>query len=304
MKRIHPNIARIALVAMLIFLSGHIGCKTPTGGVANPFLAPDRVPPPATRAVLPGQAQPYYPGDPLPVMQSSVAPQVEPTQQAGLAWGASNGVATASKAAPSSGALASSNENVAIPSDKGDLRFEASQPEAPLQTASSNQGPAVTPASAAATHSVVSASFNQPVGGQLPTDAPDVTLVDAEVVSPWRPPQISQSVAVGPSVTSPPRVAIPGGEPSGMGVRLRAIPSPPPTNSEPAAPRIRLPGYYTTQPYYPEAALPPGSVMYGAPAMQSFNNAPQPVQPSPISLAGAPQGPQSQDGFRPRTAMR
>jgi hypothetical protein len=304
MKRIHPNIARIALVAMLIFLSGHIGCKTPTGGVANPFLAPDRVPPPATRAVLPGQAQPYYPGDPLPVMQSSVAPQAEPTQQAGLAWGSSAEESTASKAAPRSGSLVSSNENVAIPTDKGDLRFEAFQSEAPLQTASSNQAPAVTPASAAATHSVVSASFNEPVRSLLPTDTPDVALVDAEVVSPWRPPQISQSVAVGPPVTSPPRVAIPGGEPSGMGVRLRPVPSPPPTNSEPGAPRIRLPGYYTTQPYYPEAALPPGSAMYGAPVMQSFNSAPQPVEPSPISLAGVPQGPASQDGFRPRTAMR
>ncbi|MGI9427096.1 MAG: hypothetical protein ACR2NM_00445, partial [Bythopirellula sp.] len=34
--------------------------------MTNPFLAPDRVPPPATRTLLPGTAQPYYPGDPVP----------------------------------------------------------------------------------------------------------------------------------------------------------------------------------------------------------------------------------------------
>ena len=34
--------------------------------MTNPFTAPSRVPPPATRTLLPGTAQPYYPGDPVP----------------------------------------------------------------------------------------------------------------------------------------------------------------------------------------------------------------------------------------------
>lgn len=304
MKRIHPNIAHVAYAAMLAFLNAQIGCQTPSGGVANPFLAPGRVPPPSTRAIMPGQAQPYYPGDPLPVMQSSVAPQPEPAQQAGLAWGSSSGGASvSSNDAPNSRSLASSNEKVAIPADEGGLRFEASQPEAQIQIASSNQGPPVTPANAAATHDVVPALFNAPVANQLPTSAPDVNLVDAEVVSPWRPPQISQSVAVVPPVTSPPRVAIPAGEPSGMGVRLRAVPSPPPTPSGPAVPRIRLPGYYVPQ-SYSNAAMPPGTVIYGPPVIKSAGSPPQPAQPSPLSLASVPHVPASQDGFRPRTAMR
>lgn len=43
-----------------------VGCRTQTTAMTNPFLAPDKVPPPATRTLLPGTAQPYYPGDPVP----------------------------------------------------------------------------------------------------------------------------------------------------------------------------------------------------------------------------------------------
>jgi hypothetical protein len=304
MKRIHPNMARIAHAAILILMSGQIGCRTPSGGVANPFLAPDRVPPPATRAILPGQAQPYYPGDPLPVMQSSTAPQEQPAQLGGLAWG-SRGTATATSAAqPTSTSLASSNEKVAIPTDNSDLRFVASQREAPIQVASAESAASMTPPTAASKHGIVQAAFNEAIPNQLPTSAPDVNLVDAEVVSPWRPPQISQAVASAPAVPSAPRVVISGGEPNGMGVRLRPVPSPPPTPVESPTPRIRLPGYYTTQPYYSNAAMQPGTVIYGPPAVQTVNSAPQLVQPSPLSLAGVPQGPAGQDGFRPRTAMR
>lgn len=305
MKRIHPNVARVAHVAMLVFLSVQIGCKTPSGGLANPFLAPDRVPPPATRALMPGQAQPYYPGDPLPVMQSSTAPQEQPAQLGSLAWSSPTG----STATPSDTRVARStttpNEKVAIPTDDGDMRFAGLQPEAPVQVASSNAAPAVTPSitPAAPKHAVAQASFNEPGANELPTSTPDVNLVDVEVVSPWRPPQISQSVASVSTVSAPPRVAIPGGDPSGLGVRLRAVPSPPAAPSAPAVPRIRLPGYYAQQPYT-NAALPPGTVIYGAPVAQSYANAPQVVQISPMSLAGMPQEAASHDGFRPRTTMR
>ncbi len=42
------------------------GCHNQNMPVSNPFMAPNRVPPPATRTLLPGTAQPYYPGDPVP----------------------------------------------------------------------------------------------------------------------------------------------------------------------------------------------------------------------------------------------
>src|SRR5688500_18471444 len=169
MKRIHPNVARAAHVAMLVFLSVQIGCKTPSGGLANPFLAPDRVPPPATRALMPGQAQPYYPGDPLPVMQSSTAPQERPAQPGSQAW-SSPTASPVSASEPRIAQLATTpNEKVAIPTDDGDLRFAGSQPEAPIQVALSNAAPTVTPSStpAAPKHAATQASFNEPVANQL-----------------------------------------------------------------------------------------------------------------------------------------
>jgi hypothetical protein len=52
----------VALAAL-----GIAGCKNQaTGSFTNPFLTPDRVPPPSTRVLAPGTAQPYYPGDPVP----------------------------------------------------------------------------------------------------------------------------------------------------------------------------------------------------------------------------------------------
>ena len=42
------------------------GCHNQTMPLSNPFMTPNRVPPPATRTPLPGTAQPYYPGDPVP----------------------------------------------------------------------------------------------------------------------------------------------------------------------------------------------------------------------------------------------
>lgn len=50
------------------------GCRSQSTTLSNPFLAPDRVPPPATRNLQPGTAQPYYPGDPMPG-----SPNVTPT---------------------------------------------------------------------------------------------------------------------------------------------------------------------------------------------------------------------------------
>jgi hypothetical protein len=316
MKRIHPNLAHAAYVALSVYLSIHTGCKTPAGGVANPFLAPDRVPPPATRAIMPGQAQPYYPGDPLPVMQSSVAPQKQPAHDGGLAWGSPSAAAVSAVVPHTTGprineprvvqTTSTPNENVAIPKDDGDLRF-ASQPQAPLQIASSSGATFATPSIGPSqqNQAVQQAAFNEPVAGELPTSSPDVNLVDVEVVSPWRPPQIAQSVASVSNVSPPRRVAIPGGDAGGMDVHLRAIPSPPAAPSAPAAPRIRLPGYYTPQPPT-NAALPPGTVIYtySAPVVQSAQSGPQSAQLNPMSLAGMPQAAAGQDGFRPRTAMR
>ncbi|QEG35628.1 hypothetical protein [Bythopirellula goksoeyrii] len=61
------------LLTLLVLLFS-IGCRSQSAPITNPFLAPDRVPPPSTGALQPGAAQPYYPGDPVPGATSVVPP--------------------------------------------------------------------------------------------------------------------------------------------------------------------------------------------------------------------------------------
>ena len=42
-----------------------VGCHNQTSSFSNPFMPPDRVPPPSTQQLTPGTAQPYYPGGPV-----------------------------------------------------------------------------------------------------------------------------------------------------------------------------------------------------------------------------------------------
>jgi hypothetical protein len=169
MRLIHPKPSLMAALLAAVWFVCAGGCRNQTSGLPNPFLAPDRVPPPATRALLPGQAQPYYPGDPLPVMHSSAAPSGAPgttsnspavtqfTSTDGLNWNApgggsagsgdprttddprTTGVASSDPRTTGVGTLANnsaphsnprSNEPaVAIPSDGDSLRFALPSPE-------------------------------------------------------------------------------------------------------------------------------------------------------------------------------
>ncbi|MEX0611171.1 MAG: hypothetical protein WD738_24165 [Pirellulales bacterium] len=236
MIRIHPNTSYAVALAALIASVSIGGCRNPSGGFANPFLAPDRVPPPATRAILPGQAQPYYPGDPLPVMQSNAAPVVD---NSGLAWTAPKSDAPrASSPSPAGAAAFSTEPTVAIPADGGSLRFAlpAAVEPAPITPVAPTPIQVV---AAPSNESIVQASYNEPV---ISDAAPVAT-------SPWRPPQIAESVALPPPPIAQPLFAQPvspmqlAALPNSMDVRMRAVSSPPPPEPmEMSVPRIRLPG--------------------------------------------------------------
>lgn len=214
MKRLHPISTQRAWVLTLSMTIYLVGCNNQQMAASNPFMSPDRVPPPATRTIAPGQAAPYYPGDPMPSAQAvppgapavaqappitpigttmpspvaaqPIAPQQIAPQQAVVAPTAQAPTTTSPQP------LAFSNErNVAIPTDNEQLRFAvpppppAVQPQ-PLQlaaqqmpTAATNPTPAAAPASA---EQVVPAAFNQPV--PAPTANPDSN-------GPWRSPQIA-----------------------------------------------------------------------------------------------------------------
>ena len=57
---------RCAFASITIVLLAVAGCRNQASSLTNPFLTPDRVPPPSTRGLAPGTSQPVYAGDPLP----------------------------------------------------------------------------------------------------------------------------------------------------------------------------------------------------------------------------------------------
>ncbi|MEQ8835856.1 MAG: hypothetical protein RID07_03535, partial [Lacipirellulaceae bacterium] len=68
------------IVAGLLVTLCLVGCQNQQAALTNPFLSPDRVPPPSTRVLTPGTAQPYYAGDPVPgVPGASQPPAFTPT---------------------------------------------------------------------------------------------------------------------------------------------------------------------------------------------------------------------------------
>jgi hypothetical protein len=234
MKRIHPSAGYPIIFTALAVSLGLAGCRNQSGGMANPFLAPDRVPPPATRAIMPGQAQPYYPGDPLPVMQSNAAPA---TDSNGLAWtapGAGSSLAITASAQPEP--TLATEAMVAIPADNDSLRFALPAPleEPPLAPVAQ---PAMQPPADAQAQGVVQASYTEPA----------FNSVEPVPTTPWRQPQISQPT-LPPPPGIPPIVAQPispvpvAAMPGSIDVRLRAVTSPPIEILNTPTPRIRMPG--------------------------------------------------------------
>ncbi len=82
------------------------GCQSQNATLTNPFLAADRVPPPATRTLVPGTAQPYYPGDPVPnspaVMPPGPVPSYPPQNAPVVPPGGWNTAPPVSAASPTS----------------------------------------------------------------------------------------------------------------------------------------------------------------------------------------------------------
>ncbi len=229
MKRIHPNVrCAITLVALAV-LMGVIGCRNQSGAAMNPFLAPSRVPPPATRALQPGEARPYYPGDPLPVMQSGAAPRADVTAGNWVSPSATAPLPTKSSA---QGGLAFSNESkVTIPADGDSLRFALPARVDP------EPAPIAQAAAAPAAQTVFPASYTD----YEPANSP---AAEPATANPWRSPQISPSTTAAQAGHSfwPSPAQLPGA-PNTMDARLRAVASPPPEPGQFAMPRIRLPAY-------------------------------------------------------------
>jgi hypothetical protein len=286
MERIHPKVSYVAACAMIALALGVGGCRSSSSGVAgNPFMSPDRVPPPNTRALLPGQAQPYYQGDPLPAMQSATNPpataiaalpnEADSRSSSGrtLAWaqpGSAAPAPTPASIAPLGPAapqpIAAANEAaVAVPTDGNPLRFPLPaprEPEAIAPVAATVPTPAashpIQPIAAQQPAGVQLASFNAPVASayQTPVSVPTMTPPQ-QVASPWRSPQVVQATPPLAAYTPQPVAAQPYGvspvaPPASPAIpvnivaaTLRAVESPPQPGDP--IPRIRVPGYVAAQ---------------------------------------------------------
>jgi len=76
-------------LASALSLGMLVGCHHQTSSFTNPFMPPDRVPPPSTQQLTPGTAQPYYPGGPVqpapPYTGQPTVPPAMPGQASPLA---------------------------------------------------------------------------------------------------------------------------------------------------------------------------------------------------------------------------
>lgn len=320
MKGIHPNLNVALMCALAVATIGVAGCRSSSSSAANPFMAPDRVPAPSTRAIAPGQAQPYYQGDPLPVMQSStstvknlaLASDTTTLSSTGktLAWNvpasaASNG-ATANATSPwdakpqATTPIAYGNEPpVSVPSDRGELRFPApiasnsspasvgaSGPSAALTApASVPQMAATTSPTAMPNPGVAQASYNAPVTNNTPTTGGLTPVVTTPALSPT------------PTAASPwrtPQVAsLTTSAQTSPSYSLNAVPS--------SAIIPPVPFYVMGQ---PPTVLPTNAMPVEMRAVAS--PPPQPGDPLPRVRVPSYEVPQTAtaDGFRPRTSMR
>jgi hypothetical protein len=323
MRHHHPIWRPALLVAGVLALVADSGCRNQQTPLANPFLAPDRVPPPSTRSIAPGTAQPYYPGDPLPSMQSAVAPPAATLTTAPAAASPTGSVGSPTIHAEPVIAAADDGP-VAIPNDSDGLRFALATP-APtqvVQTMPTASGPPAQLAGVPVAQPVQPALYTSP---PMSADSLSSGSADPSQSGPWRSPQVA-STAVFPTTmpstippTSGPEMCLAAADPS-MSVRLRPVASPVPEISP--APRIRLPGYVSSLEPPVVFAGPVQQAAYVAPTFggtletvqitelpESGPSTTGVIAPSAapaIGVASQPTfiAPSGSDGFRPRGSTR
>ncbi len=339
MRHDHPNWHRALLVAVVVAWAGSGGCSNQQTPQANPFMGPDRVPPPATRTLAPGTAQPYYPGDPLPTMQGAVAPA-----PAGAVAAAPTILAPQPTVA-NEPTLAASAQSVAIPDDGQSLRFALPAPP-PAQVVPATPvvaAPMSAPVQFAAAPVPYGSSAVQPVQPaaytSVPTPVANVAVapaaaVDPSQLGPWRAPRIASAPAVtappaatpmplAPTVFAAPQGVVAVTAQPAMSVQLRPVTSPDAGPSP--TPRIRVPSYASSfqPPVVPNAPVQPaayagptpsGGVVQTVqitelPASSSSAAGIVAAEPSVAPTSSATVQPTyvasaSHDGFRPRGSTR
>lgn len=327
MERIHPNLSLAAACAMTALSFGISGCRSSSSGIAgSPFMSPDRVPPPSTRALQPGQAAPYYQGDPLPAMQSAASPappaiaasptEVDARTPSGrtLTWTQPGSQTQPAMPAPPQAAPMQAQPMLAANSAQPPQAQLQPQPQAqpqpqPQQIAMPGEGAVSVPTDA------------DPLRFPLPAPQPAETAAPIAFAPLPARQQPAQPVAA-PQLQQPSNVQ--------LASYTAPIPSAPPltTNiaaaSQPAQANSpwRSPQIAQATAASPGAPQPIALQQYGAPptplpapptipqntvaaTLRAVDSPPQPGDPIPrVRMPGYVASTVSADGFRPRTSMQ
>lgn len=317
-------IYRAAALGWLAVVVTALGCQTRGGQAAfsNPFVAPDRVPPPTTRALVPGTAQPYYPGDPVPVLQSAV-----PTPQQPLVAAPTVAPAPITPIPP---------VPTTQPTGFASTPSAAASFNNPVQPVAYNGAPGAnnfptqsSPAAPQTAPEVADTGYSQP---GLPAAADPRAVLQSQTSAdamsqpvepaPWRSPQAVDQGQF--------PIQSPSGAAMTQPVDIRPVPSDLTTGSAAtnSALRIRFPGYpqpavnRVVQPVNYTASIQQGPAAPGVPQTVAITALP-PYQPtvaavpqvaptvqsgaSPwqgVPTTAAATGPSTHDGFRPRSSLR
>jgi len=265
--------------------------------------------------IAPGQAQPYYQGDPLPVMQSATAPPNNNLATASdtsaalsstgktLGWNspiAGAPVAAAQQPAAAQVAMATpppfgptpaaesktyGNEPaIAVPADADALRFALpapvnSEPATPIAAPAMNTTQLAQPTAATQNQGVLQASYNAPVTSGANSLAPPgdaaAMIATPQIDSPWRSPEVPKPSAVPNYGLQPHPLPVAGTQ---QIAPSSYVPAPVVVPTNPVAVQLRA------------VPSPP----------------PQPGDPNPRIRIPGYEVPQTAtaDGFRPRSTMR
>jgi hypothetical protein len=285
MERLLPNRRLLVIALRAIVVLGFAGCSSQQMSASNPFMAPDRVPPPATRTIAPGTAAPYYPGDPMPAAQTAVT---NPTMTAQAL--VPSATVAAAPAMPTPQAIAFGNErSVSIPTDNENLRFSVPPPPVAEQPQAEESAPQV--AAVPAAQAVSPASFNQPVPSQPVPEATPIPTASAENSGGlWRSPEVPGSTTpvmhaqyVQPQSSAPTTLSAQPANPW-----ISAAPQPMPVELRPVASPAGAPTMASTQQVAvaPQTTMPPPRMRFPSFTSPSTWFTPQPAPAANQQLIG------------------
>lgn len=193
--------ARITTFAVLALA----GCRSNSPPLSNPFLTPDRVPPPSTQLLTPGSAQPYYPGDSIPATAPlatpttpTPAPTFVPAPNAAPPVNAYPGSPVTPTTTPGYGGVYPPQANgdaVGIPGDDQAMRFASASltPEPSTAAAASTATPLNPAASTFRTPIQSMLPVAQPLASSFPRNAGGQTSVQSAAFgAPAQTPQIRE----------------------------------------------------------------------------------------------------------------